>query len=217
MQWGYFCSRAPDQRLGVQHLVLQKCPSWAANGIWQSVCLGNWATRYTILNLAQCLLFAGFSWMLHMWVREGLQICVCGTLHSLLSSSLLLRALIRAMGVTCGLCVTKNAGMWMRGCCMGGTCPSTRVVGVCLALQPRWLCLGSEVGTNDPGRLWYMVPDYFRRSPSGLTWQDHRALLLDHGLSHCWWYQPAMRAKKIHGRLQKLVLSNGSEVFWLLW
>lgn len=78
---------------------------------------------------AQCLLFAGFSWMLQMWAREGLQICVCGTLHSLLSFSLLLHALVHAMGVTCGLCMTKNAGMWARGCCMGGTCPSTCVVG----------------------------------------------------------------------------------------
>lgn len=53
--------------------------------------------RDTTLNLAQCLLLAGFSWMLQMWVREGQQICICGTLHSFLSSSLWLHALVHAL------------------------------------------------------------------------------------------------------------------------
>lgn len=131
-----------------------------------------------MLNLAQCLLFAGFSWMLQMWAREGLQICVCGTLHSFLSSALLLSAVVHAVGVTCGLCMTKNAGMWTRGWCMGGTCPSTCVAGVCPAVQPRWLCLGSEVGTNDTGKLWYLVPEYF----GGV-----QAVSSSRTTGHCFW------------------------------
>lgn len=107
-------------------------------------CLRSWAATCTILNLAQCLLFAGFSWMLQMWAREGLRICVCGTLHSFLSSSLLLHALVHAVGVTCGLRMTKNAGMWTRGCRMGRTCPSTCVVGVCPAWQPGGCVLASR-------------------------------------------------------------------------
>lgn len=150
MQWGFFCSHAPcwgawGAAFGHRSSVPLEQP------VWQSMCLESWATRDTILNLARCLLFAGFSWMLQMWAREGQQICVCGTLPSLLSSSLWLHALVHALVVTCGPCMTKSAGMWSWGCWLGGTCPSTCAVGCTQHCSPggcvlalRWVQMTRE-------------------------------------------------------------------------
>lgn len=208
MQWSFFCSCAPGWRLGVQ-LLVTGAVSLLSNP--SDNCLGSWAAGDTILNLAQSLLLAGFSWMLQMWVREGQQICVCGTLHSLLSSSLWLHALAHALVVMCGLCMTKSASMWTWGCWVGGTCPSTRAVGCATpagcVLPPGWVQM-----TQEGCGIW---------SPrASEELKDHRCCFLDHRLRHCWWYgsQPAVQGgkmgQKFPGLAEKGLLRKEMRDWW---
>lgn len=119
--------------------------------IWQSPSLGSWAARDTTLNLAQCLLLAGFSWVLQMWVREGQQLCVCGgTLHSLLSSPF---GFVRWLW--------RVALAWPAAQACGSVSIHT-CAGVSPALQPRWLCRGPKVGAGGPGGQCCVVLVCFR-------------------------------------------------------
>lgn len=81
---------------------------------------------------AQCflgMLLAVSSRAHQMWARDG---CSSVTVARCLPA--VLRLLLRSRrGVTCGPCMSKNAGMWVPGYLWGETCPSTRAVGVCSA------------------------------------------------------------------------------------
>lgn len=90
---------------------------------------GNQRERCTVLlGHAACCLFQSTSDVGEGWVQQ----CHCGALPSCCPAPSAPCTRSRR-GVTCGPCMSKNAGMWIPGYLWGETCPSTRAVGVCSA------------------------------------------------------------------------------------
>lgn len=129
MQGAYWCPRAAEQGCGAARGAERKHLPRAAGGecTWQAreprreMHSAFWAC--CLLSLPESTSDVGEGWV---------QQCRCGALPSCCPVPSAPCAPSRR-GVTCGPCMSKNAGMWIPAYLWGETCPSTRVVGVCSA------------------------------------------------------------------------------------
>lgn len=213
MQWGFFCSRAPGWGLGVQHLVtgavcLLSNPSdnpciWGTEQpetqylIWHDVC--------SLLAFLECFRCGQRRGSRSVFVERCLPFCPLPFDFVLLFTHWLWRVASAWLKVqACG----RGAAGWEE---RAHPHVPWGVPSAAAQVAVSWL----SGGYKWPGKAVVCGPHVLQKSPSGLIWQDHRCCVLGHRLRHCWWYrsQPAIQGGKIH--LRKLVLRNGSEVFWL--
>lgn len=167
--------------------------------IWQSMCLENWASRDTTVNLAQCLLFAGCPWMFQMWVRERQGRRFVFVEHCFPFSLLPFDfVLLFTHWLWC------VAFAWLKVQACG---PEAAGWEECVHPHGQWGVLSSAAqaavswlqdGYKWSWRLWCVVPMSFRRVQ--VAWPDRATDAASRiiGLRHCWWdgSQPAIQGGK---------------------